>query len=310
MKMGTYVMEIFLGPSVRAIQRIREKSQSPLRLGISSKHLAQKLLKDYGLQDMPFIVSEDGTAQQVGADIMEVNGELRVFGFNGETVTARTAQEFNELMANDNLVMATTLYVYTLVPLVQGAPPLFAISHDNSNASFTTKMIETVWSWTSKQLQHQMLVLDCSLFDLRKLNFVGFSFDGDGRLRLSKKKVFMRCTLDLPDAATVTINHPLMQMRAVHPFKDRRMSLLPFSDWLHIGFRFRTQWLNPNRNWEIGGVVAVDSHLKQKDFKVTNADLNYRNSQRVGRYFDASCSLLALPSHIHIKVTHTARGTS
>ena len=101
---------------------------------------------------MPFIVSEDNTAQQVRADIMEVNGELRVFGFNGETVTVRTAQEFNELMASDDLVMATTLYVYTVVPLVQGSPhiPLVAISHDNSNASFTTKMIEIAWLWMAK----------------------------------------------------------------------------------------------------------------------------------------------------------------
>lgn len=96
----------------------------------------------------------------------------------------------------------------------------------------------------------------------------------------------MRCTLDLPDAATITINHPLIQMRAVHSFKDRRMSLLPFTDWLHIGFRFRTQWLNPNRNWEIGGVVAVTSHLRQKGFKVTNADLDYRNKQSYGGNFE------------------------
>ncbi len=89
-----WVSEIFFGPSVRTIQRIREESQLPLRLGTSLEHVdvAHKLLKDYGLKDVPFIVSEDGTAQQVRADIMQVNGELRVFGFNGETVTVRTAQ--------------------------------------------------------------------------------------------------------------------------------------------------------------------------------------------------------------------------
>lgn len=43
--------------------------------------------------------------------------------------------------------LATTLYVFTLVPLVNGAPhfPLYALTHDNSNATFSVQHVLKEW---------------------------------------------------------------------------------------------------------------------------------------------------------------------
>ena len=146
-----WASKIFLGPTVRTIQRVREETASPMWLGISTEwmNVTHNRLKEYRLETAPFAISEDGSSQQVRADIMEANDKLIVYGFNGDSVLVETAQEFNALMNDDSKVMATTLYVYTLVPLVDAAPqfPLFAISHDNSNSSLTTEMIQIVWSW-------------------------------------------------------------------------------------------------------------------------------------------------------------------
>lgn len=146
-----WVSKVFLGPDVRTTQRLRYSLEYPMSLGISRAHLAviTSLLEKWGLHHAPFIISEDGTAQQIRADVMEVNGELKVYGFCGQSITVRTAKQFNELVNKESLRMATTLYVYTLVPLIQGAPhfPLFAISHDNSNATFTPQLIKQIWSW-------------------------------------------------------------------------------------------------------------------------------------------------------------------
>ena len=146
-----WVSQVFLGPNVRTTQRLRHSLEYPMGLGMSRAHLAVvvELMKKWGLLEAPFLISEDGTAQQIRADVMEVNGELLVYGFNGKTSSVRTAEEFNKMVSSDTLRMSTTLYVYPLVPLVQGAPwfLLFAISHDNSKHSFTPDMIKQIWSW-------------------------------------------------------------------------------------------------------------------------------------------------------------------
>lgn len=127
--------------------------------------------------------------------------------------------------------------------------------------------------------------------DIRKLNCVVHTFDGDNRLRASWKFFFMRCTENMPDQASITVEHPLMQIRAVHPFKDKRLCLLPCSDWLHIGFRFRVQWLIPRKKWDIGGLSCPISPFRAKGMQISDADLDHRNKQSFGGMYLKKCTL-------------------
>ena len=80
---------------------------------------------------------------------MTVNDETLIFGLNGPIVVVKTGEEFKKLVENKEASYATLLYVYTLVPVVQGAPylPLFAFSHDGSKDTFTPALIRTIWRW-------------------------------------------------------------------------------------------------------------------------------------------------------------------
>ena len=80
--------------------------------------------------------------------------------------------------------------------------------------------------------------------------------------------------------ATTGINHPMFQLKAVYPVKGSAMWLLPFSDWLHQGFPFRNQFLNPKKPFDIGGFLAIPQHLpKNSHTEISNADLDYSNKQ-------------------------------
>lgn len=109
-----------------------------------------EVLDAWGLSSCPFVLAEDATAQQCRADVLGVNETVLIFGLNGPTITVLTVEELNKLLADPALSYATLLYVYTLVPLVKGAPylPLFAFSHDGSERTFTPALIRAVWQWT------------------------------------------------------------------------------------------------------------------------------------------------------------------
>ncbi|DBA76901.1 TPA: hypothetical protein ACH3X1_009502 [Trebouxia sp. C0004] len=130
---------------------MRSDFEYPTGLGITEGHLdaAVKVLQAWNLLDCPMILSEDATAQQCRADVMGVNDETLIFGFNGPTLVIKTAADFKKLVEDNQASYATLLYVYTLVPLVPGAPylPLFAFSHDGSKRTFTPALIKTIWRW-------------------------------------------------------------------------------------------------------------------------------------------------------------------
>ena len=109
-----------------------------------------KVIEAWNLLSCPMILAEDATAQQCRADVMGVHKKTLTFGMNGPTITVHTAEEYQKLKADENASYATLLYVYTLVPLVKGAPylPLFAFSHDGSSRTFTSALIKVIWQWT------------------------------------------------------------------------------------------------------------------------------------------------------------------
>ena len=73
--------------------------------------------------------------------------QVYVFGLCGSTYTVKSTAEFAALIKLRGL--ATTLYQYTLVPLVHGAPhiPLCAWCHDGSLASFTSDQVQESWRY-------------------------------------------------------------------------------------------------------------------------------------------------------------------
>ena len=70
-----------------------------------------------------------------------------MYGLCGSSYTVHSDDEFSALVESRGL--ATTLYQYTLVPLVPGAPhiPLCAWCNDNSLASFTTDHVIRCWRY-------------------------------------------------------------------------------------------------------------------------------------------------------------------
>ncbi|DBA96163.1 TPA: hypothetical protein ACH3X1_015645 [Trebouxia sp. C0004] len=274
-----WLSKLLLGPDVRTTQKHRSNFVYPTGLGITEEHLdaVVKVLEAWNLLDCPMILSEDATAQQCRADVMGVNDETLIFGFIGPTLVVKAGADFKKLVEDKQASYATLLYVYTLVPLVPGAPylPLFAFSHDGSNRTFTPALIKTIWRWIYRQvlvytlyptlasngmpafgtylaatpsialnlvasLEWGILKVNGSMvpaFRRRGLNLIGFTFDGDARLRMSLYEMFRDATVAAPVGSTITISHPIIELFAVHPHPDRQMALLAFSDWLHIAFR-------------------------------------------------------------------------
>ena len=141
-----WLSKLLMGPDVRTTQKLRSSFEYPSGLGITVEHLdaVVKVLKAWNLLDCPMILAEDATAQQCRADVMGVSNETLIFGFNGPILVVKTGAEFEKLVGDKKASYATLLYVYTLVPLVRGAPylPLFAFSHDGSKRTFTPALIK------------------------------------------------------------------------------------------------------------------------------------------------------------------------
>jgi hypothetical protein len=136
---------------VRTTQRFRAELPYPCVMGMDSTFIdiAYDVLKQWGLDKVPIIISEDGTASQVRVDVAE-NWEKRtclVFGLCGGCYEVSTFQEFQRLVTC--VEWGTTVYVFTLVPLIEGAPhfPLFAYCHNSSKSSFTASSVLKNWQY-------------------------------------------------------------------------------------------------------------------------------------------------------------------
>lgn len=105
------------------------------------------LLRKWGLSEAPLLISEDGTALQIRCDVLVQGSKVLLFGLNGGSFVLGSLDEFKQRINEDRL--ATTMYVYTAVPLVQGAPhfPIFAFAHDGSAQTFDDKLVLQVWQY-------------------------------------------------------------------------------------------------------------------------------------------------------------------
>ena len=121
----------------------------PYILGLSSEFfdIVTRLMDKWGLRDCPFIISEDGTALQMRVDIATHNGEYYVFGMGPCSFKVTSKEEFWK--SAQKRPLSSTLYVFTIVPLIKGAPkfPLFAFCHDNTKSTFDSGLCAQLWQY-------------------------------------------------------------------------------------------------------------------------------------------------------------------
>lgn len=120
-------------------------------------------------------------------------------------------------------------------------------------------------------------------FRRRGLRLIGFSFDGDSRLRRAMYDLLRDATIGAPVESMIKIDHPIMELHAVHPFRDKQMAIMCFSDWLHIVFRLRRQMLESGRRLDIGGMLVTLQPLRQmasnQIYRVSKSDMDFANKQ-------------------------------
>lgn len=147
-----FISDVLFGPSLKVLQKKKQNFPSPDFLDISDENFkfAGHLLQKWGLRDAPCVISEDGTALQARVDIQATRGQVRVFGLCGGSFVVTSVEDL--LQQLETRPLATIVYAYSLVPLIDGAPsiPLFAITHDNSNATFSTDYLLEVWKYVWK----------------------------------------------------------------------------------------------------------------------------------------------------------------
>ncbi|DBA94583.1 TPA: hypothetical protein ACH3X1_002166 [Trebouxia sp. C0004] len=98
---------------------------------------------------------------------------------------------------------------------------------EKANQDFEERALEAIRVDTTKMSSN-----DDHKYNTRRrgLNLIGFTFDGDARLRMSLHEMFRDATVGAPVGSTISISHPIIELFAVHPHPDRQMALLAFSD--------------------------------------------------------------------------------
>lgn len=188
----------------------------------------------------PCVLSEDGTALQPRLEACPVNNKVMVYGLNNTAYECSSVEELDNLIATVGI--GRTVYVYTLVPLVEYAPfiPLAVIVHDNSRVTFDERR---VWGWW------QALWRGCAE---HSIHIVGHVSDGDSRLRSAMVRGFLKPRLRRH--LSITVDHVIVEMaaplaRALGTTVDHVMCNV---DWLHILWRLRLQFLDGKRYLQIG----------------------------------------------------------
>ncbi|GAX86138.1 hypothetical protein CEUSTIGMA_g13551.t1 [Chlamydomonas eustigma] len=292
---------VFLGPSIISTTRnIKATIDLPCVLGLHSTFFdvaARLIINAWGLIEVPFILSEDGSALQmrVYVDICSQGGEAHVFGFSGSSMTVKSLQEFT-VMARDRTV-ASTLYAYTLVPLIAGAPsfPLFSIGHDGSSSTFRTLLAWSIWMYVWQELS------------ARGVRFIGHTHDGDRRL-VNAGHQLCRYPPDLyaesnsnvlidetPQSllpvqsrkarpAPIWLDHPVLPPYKIFAQTSGLRSFIHIMDnvdWLHTMWRVKNQFLQPHRRLDFGGLLITPSFLQRNKelLGLSDVDLDHENKQ-------------------------------
>ncbi|KAK9822335.1 hypothetical protein WJX74_009162 [Apatococcus lobatus] len=267
-----WVSDFLLGPALSTTKKGRQAFDYPLGIGWDERFLAviHMLVEAWGLLNAPCIISEDGTSLQHRLDVVSVREDIHIFGLNGGSIKVCSVEEL--IQAQGERGLATTLYVYTLVPLVAGAPhfPLYALTHDNSNGTFSGQQVLQEWQrlW--------QVVRACGL------QLVGHSADGDARIRQLTQTVCINAP-NSPDAHyCLRLAHPLIQLVLPQVDPGNPVSIFIASDWMHIIWRLRQRFLNAALTLELGGMPIVPSRLfgdQGRALGLNAADTDAKNKQ-------------------------------
>ena len=184
------------------------------------------LLRKFGLDNCAYLIGEDGTSCQKRIGIVAVaDAIMHAWGLNGGPVEVQSVEDLREALRERG--MASTLYVVSIIPLVDGAPafPLVVDANDNT---------------FDRSDVHDVTMRILKIFKARGMGgrIVGGVSDGDSRLR--NQQLVLQYHHDDPEACAtryVKCDHPFVQLRI--PWIDGHGYYLQTSDWLHIGFRFR-----------------------------------------------------------------------
>ena len=122
----------------------------PYCVGLTEAHIESVvcMLELWKLKGAPCMISEDGTALQMRIDITYRHNKILVFGLSGGSFEVTTMAEFLRSVGGVRS-LASSLYAYTLIPLVHGAPhiPFFAWCHDSKNSTFSARIAIEVWQY-------------------------------------------------------------------------------------------------------------------------------------------------------------------
>ena len=248
-----FVSKNLMGPDERTTRRHRAK-QKRFTYGFAEEHVqfANEVLESYGLQGAPYIICEDATALSKHLDVHIEGGNVMLYGLNLGPHMLTSCRDIGPLMLKHGL--ATSLYVWVLVPLVDGAPhiPLFMEVNDNRwTADLVWKKWRTIWRLT-REVQGKL---------------VGHASDGDARLR----NAFMRLMAHRNQASSggyVECTHPLVQFR-LPKFLPRgvaggeQLGLMGNLDYIHVLWRWRVLYLSTTRVFKYGAtMLATPGHVR------------------------------------------------
>lgn len=122
----------------------------PYCVGLMDEHIdgIVQMLELWKLKDAPFWISEDGTALQMRLDVTYRHGKILLFGLSGGSFEVASMEEF--LRATGGVrSLASSLYAYTLIPAVRGAPfiPFFAWCHDSTGETYSSVIAIRIWQY-------------------------------------------------------------------------------------------------------------------------------------------------------------------
>ena len=138
--------------------------------------------------------------------------------------------------------LATTLYLWMLIPLVKGAPA-FPIAIDANANAFSAHAILNVHNRFRE------------LFKNNELRVLGSVTDGDPRLRALAN--MLHAHAGAPASKYLSAPHGLIQLRV--PYLDSYGYWLQSQDWLHVAWRIRLIYLV--RDLQLGPVKLGPANL-------------------------------------------------
>ena len=281
-----FVSGVLFGPDLRTSQKARAAFNHGLvELGLtkqSLKSLKEIHLAEYGLEDVPGIISEDASVAERRLDFDELRTEtapgvwktgVKLWGFDGGTKTVHSVDEL-EALFKEGLSLANYVYVYSWVPVLPHAPwfPFAILATDNK--------FDNEWVFDRWRLMHE----ECAALGL---NLAGHVSDGDSRLRKCDFRVNFgtNSTADPRGwcKSTYFLKHSLLMLSLAYTKED--LCIFGHQDYMHLAWRCRVQLLSPKKEWELGpglrvGVAHLDSLRTTSGDKMLNGrDLDPHNKQ-------------------------------